>query len=41
MINLEDDQTSLNLLVLLVTDTHDNLNRVNSEENLRAGHLNL
>ena len=38
MLNLEDEQTSLKSLV---TNTQDNFNRVNSEENLRPGHLNL
>ena len=38
MLNLEDEQTSLKSLI---TNTQDNFNRVNSEENLRPGHLNL
>ena len=38
MLNLEDEPTSLKSLV---TNTQDNLSRVNSEENLRLGHLNL
>ena len=38
MLNLEDEQTSLKPLV---TNTRDNFNGVNSEENLRPGHLNL
>ena len=38
MLNLEDEQTSLKVLV---TNTQDNLSRLNSEENLRLGHLNL
>ena len=38
MLNLEDEQTSLKSLV---TNTWDNFSRVNSEENLRLGHLNL
>ena len=35
MLNLEDEQTSLKSLVT------NNFGRVNSEENLRHGHLNL
>ena len=38
MLNLEDEQT---LLKSIVTNTQDNFSRVNSEENLRQGHLNL
>ena len=38
MSNLEDEQTSLKSLV---TNAQDNFNRVNSEENLRPGHINL
>ena len=38
MLNLEDEQTSLKSLV---TNTQDNFSRVNSEENLRLGYLNL
>ena len=38
MLKLEDKQTSLRSLV---TNMQDNLNRVNSEKNLRPGHLNL
>ena len=38
MSNLEDELT---LLKSLVTNTQDNFSRVNSEENLRLGHLNL
>ena len=38
MLNLEDEQTSLQPLI---TNTQDTFNRVNSEENLRPGHLNL
>ena len=38
MLNLDDEQTSLKPLV---TNTNENLNRINSEENLRQGHLNL
>ena len=38
MLNLEDEGTSLKSLV---TNTQDNFNGVNSEENLRPGHLNL
>ena len=38
MLNLDDEQTSLKLLV---TNTHDNFNRINFEENLRPGHSNL
>ena len=38
MLNLEDEQTSLKSLV---TNTQDNFSRVNSEENIRLGHLNL
>ena len=38
MLNLEDEQTSLKSLV---TNTQETLIRVNSEENLRPGHLNL
>ena len=38
MLSLEDEKTSLKSLV---TNTQDNLSRVNSEENLRLGHLNL
>ena len=38
MLNLEDVQTSLKSLV---TNAQDNFSRVNSEENLRPGHLNL
>ena len=38
MLNLENEQT---LIKSLVTDTKDNFSRVNSEENLRPGHLNL
>ena len=38
MPNLNDEQTSLKPLT---TSTHSNLNRINSEENLRPGHLNL
>ena len=38
MLNLEDEQTSLNSLE---TNTQGNFSRVNSEENLRLGHLNL
>ena len=38
MLNLEDEQTSLKSLV---TNTQDNFSRVNSEDNLRLGHLNV
>ena len=38
MLNLDDEQTSLKLLV---TNTRDNLNSIGSEDNLRPGHLNL
>ena len=38
MLSLEDEQTSLKSLV---PDVQDNFSRVNSEENLRPGHLNL
>ena len=38
MLNLEDEQTSIKFLVV---NTQDNFSRVNSEENLRLGHLNL
>ena len=38
MFNLKDEQTSLKALV---TNTQDNFSRVNSEENLRLGYLNL
>ena len=37
MLNLGDEQTSLKSLV----PNTQNFNRVNSEENLRLGHLNL
>ena len=37
MLNLEDEQTALKSLI---TNTQDNFDRVNSEENLRLGHLN-
>ena len=37
-LKLEDEQTSL---TSSVTNTHDNFNRVNCEENLRLGYLNL
>ena len=38
MLKLEDEQKSLKSLV---TNTHDSFSMVNSEENLRPGHLNL
>ena len=38
MLNLDDEQTSLRPLA---TNVHDNLNSINSEGNLRPGHLNL
>ena len=38
MLILEDEKT---LLKSLVTNTHNYFSRVNSEENLRLGHLNL
>ena len=38
MLNLDDEQTSIKLLV---TNMHDNLNRISSEESPRTGHLNL
>ena len=38
ILNLDDEQTSVKPLV---TSTHDNLNSINSEDNLRLGHLNL
>ena len=38
MLKLDDEQTSLKPLA---TNTHDNLNRINFEENIRSGHLNL
>ena len=38
ILNLEDEQTSFKCLV---TNTQDNSGRVDSEENLRPGHLNL
>ena len=38
MFNLEDEQTSLKSLV---ANTQDGFNRVNCEENLRPGNLNL
>ena len=36
MLNLDDEQK---LLKPLVTNTHDNLNRIISKESLRPGHL--
>ena len=38
MFNLDEEQTSLNMLA---TDTYDSLNKINSLENVRQGHLNL
>ena len=38
MLNLDDEQTSLKSLA---TNTHDNLNKVSAEEDLRPAHLNL
>ena len=38
MLHLDDEQTSLKPLVM---NTHDNLNSISSEDNLRPGHLNL
>ena len=38
MFNLDEEQTSLKGLV---TDTYDSLNKINSIENMRQGHLNL
>ena len=38
MLNVDDEQTSLKPLV---TNTHDNFNRISSEEDLRPGYLNL
>ena len=38
MLNLDGEQTSLKSLA---TNTHDNLNKIYSEEDLRLGHLNL
>ena len=38
MLNLDDEQTSLKPLV---TSTHDNLNSISSEDNLRPKHLNI
>ena len=38
MLNLGDEQT---LLKSLITNMQDNISRASSEENLRAGHLNL
>ena len=37
MLNLDDEQT----LKLLGMNTHDNLDSISSENNLRPGHLNL
>ena len=38
MLNLGKEQTSLKTLV---TDTYDSLNKINSLENIKQGHLNL
>ena len=38
MLNLDDEETSLKLLA---TNTHDNLNSMSSEDNLRPGYLNF
>ena len=38
MLNLDGEQTSLKTLVV---DTHNSLNKINSEEDVRPGHLNL
>ena len=38
MLNLDGEQTSLKSLD---TNTHDKLNKISSEEDLRLGHLNL
>ena len=38
ILNLEGEQTSLKSLV---TNAQANFSRINSEENLRPGHLNL
>ena len=38
MLNLDGEQTSLKTLG---EDTHDSLNKINSEEDLRPGHLYL
>ena len=38
MLNLDSEQTSLKAYT---TDTYDSLNKINSIENLRQGHLNL
>ena len=38
MLNLDGEKTSLKSLV---ANTHDNLNKISSEEDLRLGHLNL
>ena len=38
MFNLDEEQTSLQMFV---TDMHDSLNKINSLENIRQGHLNL
>ena len=38
ILNLDGEQTSLKSLV---TNTHGNLNKITSEEDLRMGHLNL
>ena len=38
MFNLDEEQTSLKALA---TDTYDSLNKMNSLENMRPGHLNL
>ena len=38
MLNIDDEET---LLKPLATNTHDNLNSISSEDNLRPGHLNL
>ena len=35
MLNLDEEQTSIQ------TNTHDNLNKINSLEDLRQDHLNL
>ena len=38
MFNLDEDQPSLRTLA---TDTHDSLNKINSIEDVRQGHLNM
>ena len=38
MLNLDGEQTSLKTLA---ENTHGNLNKINSEEDMRLGHLHL